>query len=293
MATAATSNFISEEERRWVLIGVCLTKVLTPALRNVLATEIPKWHQALCQSPTEIDKQVYGRHKIQLNPSTLDLNYKNINNNHVIRSPRLFDYTVKDPNVSKILALGSEEYILNSDVFVEPWNNCILVGTRKNSVSLKSNNDIVLLKYMLTNLSFHFDKGGLTELCCIPGSFVKILKCNFTSNDEDNAAVRSEGDFNAEHCNFTSSCNGLVCTGQGNAFVVDCSFCNNKVSGLKVHKGGTLNLKRCVSNNDGHGVVVGPEASKCSVFNWVVHNAMVGIVSEDSKSVCIGRNNCF
>ena len=79
------------------MIGVCLTKVLTPALRNVLATEIPKWHQVLCQLPTEIDKQVYGRHKIQLNPSTLDLNYKNINNNHVIRSPRSFDYAVKDP----------------------------------------------------------------------------------------------------------------------------------------------------------------------------------------------------
>ena len=97
MATASTSNFISDEERRWVVIGVCLTKVLTAALRNVLATEIPKWHQVLCQPPTEIDKQVYGRHKIQLNPSTLDLNYKNINNNHVIRSPRSFDYTVKDP----------------------------------------------------------------------------------------------------------------------------------------------------------------------------------------------------
>ena len=90
MATASTSNFISDEERRWVVIGVCLTKVLTPALRNVLATEIPKWHQVLCQPPTEIDK-----HKIQLNPSTLDLNYKNINNNH--GSPRSFDYTVKDP----------------------------------------------------------------------------------------------------------------------------------------------------------------------------------------------------
>ena len=97
MATASTSNFISDEERRWVVIGVCLNKVLTPSLRNVLATEIPKWHQVLCQLPTEIDKQVYGRHKIQLNPSTLDLNYKNINNNHVIRSPRSFDYAVKDP----------------------------------------------------------------------------------------------------------------------------------------------------------------------------------------------------
>ena len=97
MATASTTTSISNEERRWVVIGLCLTKVLTPALRNVLATEMPKWHQALCQPPTEIDKQVYGRHKIQLNPSTLDLNYKNINNNDVHKSPRLFDYAIKDP----------------------------------------------------------------------------------------------------------------------------------------------------------------------------------------------------
>jgi hypothetical protein len=66
-------------------------------LRNVLATEIPKWYHVLCQPPDEIDKQVYGRHKIQLNPSTLDLKYKNINNNHVHKSPRLYDYAVKDP----------------------------------------------------------------------------------------------------------------------------------------------------------------------------------------------------
>ena len=96
MATASTSNCITSEERRWVVIGLCLTKVLTPALRKVLATEIPKWHQDLCKPPTEIDKQVYGRHKKQLHPSTIDLNYKNINNNHVHKSCP-YDYAVKDP----------------------------------------------------------------------------------------------------------------------------------------------------------------------------------------------------
>ena len=106
MASAVSATPVSNEERRWVVIGVCLTKVLTPALRNVLATEIPKWHQILCQPPTEIDKQVYGRHKIQLNPSTLDLNYKNINNNHTLRSPRAFDYAVKDPlSLAKLFVL--------------------------------------------------------------------------------------------------------------------------------------------------------------------------------------------
>ena len=106
MASASSTTSISNEERRWVVIGVCLTKVLTPALRNILATEIPNWHQVLCQPPTEIDKQVYGRHKIQLNPSTLDLNYKNINNNHTLRSPRAFNYAVTDSlSLAKLFVL--------------------------------------------------------------------------------------------------------------------------------------------------------------------------------------------
>ena len=97
MASASSTTPISNEERRWVVIGVCLTKVLTPALRNVLATEMPKWHQVLCQPPTEIDKQVFGRHQKKLYPSTVNLNYKSINNNDAIGSHRAFDYAVKDP----------------------------------------------------------------------------------------------------------------------------------------------------------------------------------------------------
>ena len=197
-----------------------------------------------------------------------------------------------DENVSKILVLGSEEYILNSVTFVKPWNNCILVGTRENSVSLKSNNGIFLLKCMLTNLSFYFDKRGLG---CIPGSFVKILRCNFTSNDEEKPAVSIMGDFNAEHCNFTDSSCGLVCADEGNAVIVHCSFCNNRKTGIEVQKDGTLHLKRCrLYNNVGCGLFIGPETSKCRVFDCVVHeNVRAGIILKDSKSVFIVRNNVF
>ena len=96
MSTGSATATLSNDERRWVVIGVCLTKVLTPALRNVLATEMPKWYNILCQPPDEIDKQVYSRHQKKLAPSTLRLNYKNINNNDAHRSPSAFDYAVKD-----------------------------------------------------------------------------------------------------------------------------------------------------------------------------------------------------
>ena len=102
------------------------------------------------------------------------------------------------------------------------------------------------------------------------------------------------GDFNAEHCNFTESSSGLVCIGEGNAVIVDCSFCNNRRQGIEVREGGSLHLKRCrLCNNSFHGLYI-IKTSKCSVFNCVVYeNVAAGILSEDSKSVFIGRSNVF
>jgi hypothetical protein len=89
---------MSNEEKRWVVSGLCLTKVLTPALRNVLATEIPKWYQDLCGESPGIHKQVYDRDKIQF-LRYFNCNYHNINNNDAYH-PKLywyFDFAVKDP----------------------------------------------------------------------------------------------------------------------------------------------------------------------------------------------------
>ena len=90
------SKNISDDERRWVIMGICLNKVLTPTLRDVLSKEIPKWYQKLCLPPTEIDKQTPGRFE---NVMPHKLNYESINNNtiHKSRKSPKFDYAVKDP----------------------------------------------------------------------------------------------------------------------------------------------------------------------------------------------------
>ena len=94
IATSAIRG-ISEEERRWAVVGISLTKILTPALRNVLATELQTWYRFLCKPPVEIDKQVSSTYKKKLPPSKFQLKYENINNN-VHKSPRAYDYAVKD-----------------------------------------------------------------------------------------------------------------------------------------------------------------------------------------------------
>ena len=105
MATAAVPSLVastssknmSDEERKWVIVGICLNKVLTPTLRKILGIEINKWHQTLVKPPIEIHKQTFGKHEKTLLPSTIKLNYDSINNNAVHKSTKLYDYAVKDP----------------------------------------------------------------------------------------------------------------------------------------------------------------------------------------------------
>ena len=188
----------------------------------------------------------------------------------------------------KILVLGSEEYILNYSATVDKsWNNCILVGTRKDcSVSFKSNCDISLLKCMLANLSFCFS--NKCWLHCLPDSFVKILNCKFTSFN-DGKTIKTKGVFNAEQCSFTRS--QLVCGKQSRAVVHDCSFCNNKRTGLRVEKGGTLKVENSrIYNNGGIGLFV--SKSECVSGNCDIHdNGGDGIYIDRSQNVTLIRNN--
>jgi parallel beta-helix repeat protein len=225
-----------------------------------------------------------------------------------------------ETDLLKILVLGSEEYILNNSETVDkPWNNCILVGTRKNfPFSLKSNYDISLLKCMLSNLSFCFNECGLH---CLPDSFVKILNCNFTSfgdyagdddyygydyddyddsddeyfyvgnNGGDDETIKTEGVFNAEKCSFTRI--RLVCEKQSRAVLHDCSFCNNAKDGLRVEEGATLEMKKSrIYNNAGDGLMI--DESVCVAVNCDIYgNGKNGVHLYHSDNVTLTGNNVY
>ena len=107
MASAVSTGSISNEERRWTVVGVCLTKVVTPTLRKVVDKELQKWYNnILSQPPDDIDKQVFPTYKKKLPPSEISLQYKNINGNNVHKSRSAYDYAVKDHlSLAKLLVV--------------------------------------------------------------------------------------------------------------------------------------------------------------------------------------------
>lgn len=87
---------LKAEDKRWVVVGICLSKVLTPAIREVMEQEIRQLYQKLVQPPYNIHSQTSASHLKYLPPSSVRLNYVNINNNTTKPSHHSYDYSVKD-----------------------------------------------------------------------------------------------------------------------------------------------------------------------------------------------------
>ena len=93
LSILVSSFDLGENQKRWVVIGICLNRVLLPVLRDFAGQEIPK-HYAALKSAHGIDTQVFGRHLA--NDGPFQLNYGSINNNWGMfkRKTRSYDYKV-------------------------------------------------------------------------------------------------------------------------------------------------------------------------------------------------------
>ena len=201
--------------------------------------------------------------------------------------------TFPDENNLPIVILMKKEYVLATALCLI---NCIIVGAKPDSsVTLKFVGKTVmalLRKCMLVNLSFELDMGQVNAQ---NGSWVKILKCNFTSKNDISAAVASTGVLNAERCAFTGcKAGGLLCVGPGEVAVEYCSFSGNGKAGLEVRENGKLTARNSrIYNNHFNGLLIGPSASKCDIFRCdIYHNAQEGIsVLDASHDVSLIRND--
>ena len=101
----AVSSFdLADKQKRWVVIGICLNRLLLPVLRDFTGQEILKHYTSL-KSSNRIDTQVFGSHLIHDTSRSFKLNYSSINNNWATfkRKERLYDYKVTtDVDLAKL-----------------------------------------------------------------------------------------------------------------------------------------------------------------------------------------------
>ncbi|KAL9957639.1 hypothetical protein ACROYT_G034560 [Oculina patagonica] len=102
-AAGPVSSFdLGDNQKRWVVIGICLNRLLLPVLRDFAGREISKHYTSL-KSSNGIDTQVFGPHLTH--DGTFKLNYSSINNNWGThkRKERLYDYKVTtDVDLAKL-----------------------------------------------------------------------------------------------------------------------------------------------------------------------------------------------
>ena len=77
------------------MVGIALHHVLTPRLRDKIKAEMTLFYQHLRRS-FALDKQTYPKFLKNIPPSTVNLNYESINNNHTATHRSLYDHCVKD-----------------------------------------------------------------------------------------------------------------------------------------------------------------------------------------------------
>ena len=87
---------LNPEETRWLVVGICILKVLTPAIRSVIGKEMRQFYQRMVLKPTYIHLQIFSSYHERFPPSAVDLEYKNINNNATHPSDCNYDRRIKD-----------------------------------------------------------------------------------------------------------------------------------------------------------------------------------------------------
>ena len=94
---------IKDDQKRWLIVGICLHSVLSPALRKYVPVVVSQLYSQLKLSD-QIDKQKYPNQLAKYKPTNKELNYEAINNNAAV------------PKVNRRKDVKNYNYDVTSDV---------------------------------------------------------------------------------------------------------------------------------------------------------------------------------
>ncbi|XP_053389920.1 uncharacterized protein LOC123546577 [Mercenaria mercenaria] len=112
---------IEDDQERWLIVGICLHSVISPALRQYIPPVVSKLYSTLKRTD-QIDKQTYAKYLIRYKPTNKELNYEAINNNSAIpkvkgkKDVQKYNYNVtSDVDLTKLFMITSMAHYTGFD----------------------------------------------------------------------------------------------------------------------------------------------------------------------------------
>ncbi|XP_052102316.1 uncharacterized protein LOC127735917 [Mytilus californianus] len=118
---------LSDNQKRWLVVGICLNSVIAPALRNYVVHILTSFYNQLSCNH-KIDAQIYPNHLKQYQPTNTYLNYENVNNNKAKHGYKKanYDYTIK--NAVDLSKLFLQTHMAHYTGFDETCDSSALLG---------------------------------------------------------------------------------------------------------------------------------------------------------------------
>ncbi|XP_053406877.1 uncharacterized protein LOC128559416 [Mercenaria mercenaria] len=112
---------IEDDQKRWLVIGICLHSIISPALRQYIPPVVSKLYSTLKRTD-QVDKQTYANYLIRYKPTNKELNYEAINNNSAIpkvkgkKDVQKYNYNVtSDADLTKLFMITSMAHYTGFD----------------------------------------------------------------------------------------------------------------------------------------------------------------------------------
>ncbi|CAC5410668.1 unnamed protein product [Mytilus coruscus] len=118
---------LEDQKKRWLVVGICLHSILSPALRKYVEPVVTNLYNSLKLSD-QIDLQTYQGHLRTYGVGNIYLNYEPINNNKTTHGYRTVCYDYKVQNAVDLSKLFLQTSMVHYTAFNESCDSSALLG---------------------------------------------------------------------------------------------------------------------------------------------------------------------
>jgi len=120
---------LSEEQKRWLVVGIVLHKTVAPVLRLFVEQEVTKLYS---HYDSALNLKTLQLMQVSAHPDLKSSSFRNINNNHLVPNKKNYNYHIYSPlDLAKLyLAPKLAKFISGFDESLDPCAMLVLLGSK-------------------------------------------------------------------------------------------------------------------------------------------------------------------